>query len=74
MPLELHSSVGLLRLLTTVTTFATAVDVTVAELKLEAFLPADRATAEALTRWSEQRGTDVTGRTGVDSKDTVKRA
>ena len=73
-PLELHSPVGLLRLLTTVTTFATAVDVTVAELKLEAFLPADRATAEALTRWSEQRGTDVAGRTGVDSKDTVKRA
>jgi hypothetical protein len=34
--------------MTTVTTFATAVDVTLAELKLEAFLPADQATAEAL--------------------------
>jgi hypothetical protein len=31
-----------------VTTFATAVDVTLAELKLEAFLPADQPTAEAL--------------------------
>jgi hypothetical protein len=31
-----------------VTTFATAVDVTLAELKLEAFLPANGATAEAL--------------------------
>ncbi|MEV4319368.1 helix-turn-helix transcriptional regulator [Actinocrispum sp. NPDC049592] len=43
-PLEL----GDLRLTTTVTTFATAVDITIAELKLEAFLPADAKTAEAL--------------------------
>ncbi len=34
--------------MTTVTTFATAVDVTLAELRLEAFLPADAATTEAL--------------------------
>ena len=47
-PLRLRSSYGELRLMTTVTTFATAVDVTLAELKLEAFLPADAATAEAL--------------------------
>jgi hypothetical protein len=48
-PLRLRSSYGELSLMTTVTTFATAVDVTLAELKLEAFLPADPATAEALT-------------------------
>ncbi|MET7342053.1 helix-turn-helix domain-containing protein [Streptomyces sp. NPDC087866] len=48
-PLRLRSSYGELRLMTTVTTFATAVDVTLAELKLEAFLPADAATARALT-------------------------
>jgi transcriptional regulator with XRE-family HTH domain len=47
-PLLLRSSRGELQLITTVTTFATAVDVTLAELKLEAFLPADPATAEAL--------------------------
>ncbi|WP_405841652.1 helix-turn-helix domain-containing protein [Streptomyces sp. NBC_01518] len=47
-PLRLRSSYGELRLMTTVTTFATAVDVTLAELKLEAFLPADAATAQAL--------------------------
>jgi transcriptional regulator with XRE-family HTH domain len=47
-PLQLRSSRGDLRLMTTVTSFATAVDVTVAELKLEAFLPADAATLEAL--------------------------
>jgi hypothetical protein len=34
--------------MTTVAVFATAADVTIAELKLEAFLPADRATADAL--------------------------
>jgi transcriptional regulator with XRE-family HTH domain len=47
-PLRLDSEHGELRLITTVTTFATAVDVTLAELKLEAFLPADAATAQAL--------------------------
>ena len=47
-PLRLGSSRGELRLMTTVTTFATAVDVTLAELKLEAFLPVDQPTAEAL--------------------------
>lgn len=36
--------------MTTVTTFASAVDVTLAELKLEAFLPADAATADACSR------------------------
>jgi hypothetical protein len=34
--------------LTTLTTFGAAVDVTVAELRLEAFLPADEATAALL--------------------------
>ncbi|SBT42976.1 helix-turn-helix domain-containing protein [Micromonospora auratinigra] len=38
-----------LRLVTTLTHFGTAVDVTVAELRLEAFLPADEATAARLT-------------------------
>jgi transcriptional regulator with XRE-family HTH domain len=50
-PLQLRSSRGELRLMTAVTSFATAVDVTVAELKLEAFLPADAATVEALRDW-----------------------
>jgi transcriptional regulator with XRE-family HTH domain len=50
-PVRLRSSRGELNLLTTVTTFATAVDVTLAELKLEAFLPADEATVVALREW-----------------------
>ena len=49
-PLELASAHGDLRLITTLTSFATAADVTLAELHLEAFLPADERTAEILRR------------------------
>ncbi|GIG64042.1 helix-turn-helix domain-containing protein [Phytomonospora endophytica] len=49
-PLRLTYGDGELRLLTTLTSFATAVDVTLAELHLEAFLPADDATVEALRK------------------------
>ncbi|GGM78367.1 helix-turn-helix domain-containing protein [Dactylosporangium sucinum] len=51
-PLHLASSRGELHLMTTITTFATAVDVTLAELKLEAFLPVDAQTAAALAAYS----------------------
>jgi transcriptional regulator with XRE-family HTH domain len=44
-PLRLRYEDDELRLITTLSTFATAVDVTIAELHLEAFLPADRDTA-----------------------------
>ncbi|RLK60502.1 helix-turn-helix domain-containing protein [Actinokineospora cianjurensis] len=47
-PLHLRTAGGDLHLLTTLTHFATAVDVTVAELRLEAFLPADEPTATLL--------------------------
>ena len=47
-PLRLRCDEGELRLITTLTSFATAVDVTLAELHLEAFLPADNATARIL--------------------------
>ncbi|MFF0533053.1 hypothetical protein ACFYT3_32375 [Nocardia amikacinitolerans] len=47
-PLRLCSEEGELRLITTITSFATAVDVTLSELHLEAFLPADDATATLL--------------------------
>jgi hypothetical protein len=43
--------------MTTITTFATAVDVTIAELKLEAFLPADQATTAILTSRHADRQT-----------------
>jgi transcriptional regulator with XRE-family HTH domain len=48
-PLELATEDGVvLSLLSTVTTFGTALDLTATELSIEAFLPADAATAEAL--------------------------
>lgn len=52
-PLGLDSPDGVLRLMTTLTSFSTAIDVTLAELRLEAFLPADAATALALARLAE---------------------
>ena len=54
-PLELRTKDGDLRLITTITSFATAVDVTISELKLEAFLPADPPTAAILSRQAEIR-------------------
>jgi transcriptional regulator with XRE-family HTH domain len=47
-PLRIRSGDDVLAFLSTVTTFGTAVDVTAAELSIEAFLPADAATADAL--------------------------
>ena len=47
-PLRLSSGHGPLRFVTTMTTFTGACDITMAELKLEAFLPADEATATIL--------------------------
>jgi MmyB-like transcription regulator ligand binding domain len=47
-PLRLRTDRGELRLMTTLTHFGTAVDVTVAELRMEAFLPADRDSAAIL--------------------------
>ncbi|MGD1217704.1 MULTISPECIES: helix-turn-helix domain-containing protein [Streptomyces] len=55
-PLRLRCAEGELRLLTTLTSFATAVDVTLAELHLEAFLPADRETASILRDRAAARG------------------
>ena len=50
LPLVMGSADGDLRLITTLTSFATAADVTLAELHLEAFLPADEHTADVLRR------------------------
>ncbi|GAA1188898.1 transcriptional regulator with XRE-family HTH domain [Kitasatospora gansuensis] len=61
-PLRLATPEGELRLITTITSFATALDVTLAELHLEAFLPADEATATILrARAGSGRGFRSTG-------------
>lgn len=50
-PLRYRTPDGELNLLTTLSHFGTALDVTVAELRLEAFLPADKETAALLSGW-----------------------
>ena len=52
-PLRLCSTWGMLALFSTVTIFGTPVDVTLSELAIEAFFPADPATAETLRRIAE---------------------
>jgi MmyB-like transcription regulator ligand binding domain len=47
-PLRLRTTRGELSFISTVATFGTAVDITVAELAIESFFPADSATAEAV--------------------------
>jgi transcriptional regulator with XRE-family HTH domain len=49
-PLRLHDGDGELRFFSTISTFGTAVDITVAELSIESFFPADAYTAEAMRR------------------------
>lgn len=49
-PLRLRTDAGDLAFVSTVTTFGTAVDIALAELSVEAFLPADEVTARVLRR------------------------
>lgn len=49
MPLRLRTPAGTLSFISTTTVFGTPVDVTLAELALECFFPADDATRDALT-------------------------
>ena len=49
-PLKIHTSLGLLSFLSTTTVFGTPVDVTLSELAIEMFFPADAATAQAVRK------------------------
>jgi hypothetical protein len=49
-PFQLSTPAGTLSFISTTTVFGTPVDLTLAELALETFFPADEATAEALRR------------------------
>ncbi|HEX9490720.1 MAG TPA: transcriptional regulator, partial [Stellaceae bacterium] len=49
-PFRLTSPAGILSFFSTTTVFGTPVDITLAELALESFFPADAATAESLRR------------------------
>lgn len=60
-PLQLRCEEGELRLMTTLTSFATALDVTLAELHLEAFLPADASTSQILLARTSRPGAATGG-------------
>jgi transcriptional regulator with XRE-family HTH domain len=53
-PFRLVTGSGILSFLSTTTVFGTPVDVTLSEIALESFFPADRATADALGQLSSQ--------------------
>ena len=52
-PLQLHSPAGVLNFISTVTVFGTPTDITLSELALETFFPADEQTAQALRQMAE---------------------
>jgi hypothetical protein len=54
-PLQLSTGEGLLTLFSTTTIFGTPVDVTLSELAIEAFFPADPESAQMLRRLAERR-------------------
>jgi len=54
LPLRIDAGGAELRFFSTISTFGTAVDITVAELSIEAFFPADGATAAALQQLSRK--------------------
>ena len=49
-PLRLRTPGGILSFISTVTVFGTPLDITLAELAIESFFPADPQTTEALAR------------------------
>ena len=51
-PFRLATDAGVLSFFSTTTVFGTPVDITLSELALECFFPADRATAEAMRRFA----------------------
>ncbi len=50
LPLQLRTAMGVLSFISTITVFGTPVDITLSELALETFFPADPFTAQALRR------------------------
>jgi hypothetical protein len=56
-PVQLVTELGTLSLFSTTTVFGTPVDVTLSEIAVEAFYPADKSTAEALRRLAERAQT-----------------
>jgi transcriptional regulator with XRE-family HTH domain len=56
LPLQLRSPAGVLNFISTITVFGTPTDITLSELALETFFPADEATASALRQLAAAAG------------------
>jgi hypothetical protein len=52
-PLRLRTAAGVLNLISIITVFGTPVDITLSELALETFFPADDATARVLRQLAD---------------------
>jgi transcriptional regulator with XRE-family HTH domain len=61
-PLQFATTHGVLSFFSTTTVFGTPLDITLSELALESFFPADAATAEALRRQAESTSSAVAAR------------
>ncbi len=55
-PLQLHTPFGVLSFISTITVFGTPVEITLSELAVETFFPADDATAQALRQMQASAG------------------
>ena len=62
MPLRLRTPIGVLSFFSTTTVFGTPVDVTLSELAIEAFFPADQETAAALREFAASQRAEGQGR------------
>ena len=60
-PFQLITEAGVLAFFSTTTVFGTPVDITLSELALESFFPADAATAEILRRLTQPEGGQADG-------------
>ncbi|MEO5770789.1 MAG: helix-turn-helix transcriptional regulator [Burkholderiaceae bacterium] len=57
-PIQLRTPMGVMSFISTITVFGTPVDITLSELALETFFPADARTAELLRRMGDEQNTD----------------
>jgi len=66
-PFQLMTESGILSFFTTTTIFGTPVDITLAEISLESFYPADAATAETIMSMAKLGKSNVRDSGGLDS-------
>jgi transcriptional regulator with XRE-family HTH domain len=57
-PIQFHTPLGVMSFISTITVFGTPVDITLSELALETFFPADARTAELLRRMGDGQNAD----------------